>query len=275
MNILVLSDFSANAKNAMYFALDLALESNATVKILNCVSVPHSKSNVVVSIMDILKEDSEKGLSELKDEISAKPSYNQLTIEMLSSVGELSSTVQEISSQWEVDFVVMGTKGMTALEEIFIGSNTTKVISEIELPILAIPATAEYSSINQITFAADLIPLESKVMLASLKLIADKFVDTVQLMHVYASSDEVLTKEQLKELESIKEYLSPLKVNEHFINHNKSSTELASFAAVKNNDLLAMVSRKQGFFKRLFSSSNTETVALKTAIPLLVIPEIN
>jgi nucleotide-binding universal stress UspA family protein len=275
MNILVLSDFSANAKNAMYFALDLALESEATVKILNCVSVPHSKSNVVVSIMDILKEDSEKGLNELKEEIAAKKAYNKLTIEMLSSVGELSSTVQEISSKWEVDFVVMGTKGMTALEEIFIGSNTTKVISEISLPILAIPVEAEYSSINQITLAADLIPLKSKAQLASLKMIANKFVDTVQLMHVYSSSDHVLSEDQTNELSSIKEYLSPLKVNEHFISHNKSSDELASFAAVKNNDLLAMVSRKQGFFKRLFSSSNTETVALKTAIPLLVIPEIN
>tara|TARA_R110002049_G_scaffold305714_3_gene503054 strand:- start:1405 stop:2232 length:828 start_codon:yes stop_codon:yes gene_type:complete len=275
MNILVLTDFSVNAKNALYFALDLALESNANVKILNCVSAPPSKSNVVVSIMDILKEDSEKGLNELQNDIKNHKEYSTLKLEMLSSVGELSSTVEEISSQWNIDFIVMGTKGMTALEEIFIGSNTTKMISEVELPLLAIPMDCKYSSIKEITFAADLVELKSKEILAPLKLIASSFVDTIQLFHVYGNKENQLESEKRKELEEIKSYLSPLIIKEVFADHSKSSQELADFSSINKNDLLAMVSRKHGFFKRLFSTSNTETVALKTAIPLLVLPERN
>lgn len=275
MNILVLTDFSANAKNALHFALDLALESDSTVKILNCVSVPPSKSNVVVSIMDILKEDSEKGLNELKSEISKDDRYKSLNLELLSSVGELSSTVEEISGKWQIDFVVMGTKGMTALEEIFIGSNTTKVISEISLPILAIPIESKYSTIEEITFAADLVPLASKATLLPLKLVANNFVTSVQLFHVHSTSENVLNSGQVAEIEEIKSYLAPLIVKEKLVDHAKSSKELANYASIKNNDILAMVSRKHGFFKRLFSSSNTEEVALKTAIPLLVMPEIN
>lgn len=275
MNILVLTDFSETAKNALFFALDFAIESNATVKVLNCVSVPPSKSNVVVSIMDILKQDAEKGLNDLQDEIKNHNKYSALTIEMLSSVGELNSTVQEISSQWKVDFVIMGTKGMSALEEIFVGSNTTKLISEIELPILAIPLGANYSSIEEITFASDLVPLKAIESLAPLKQIAEKFVNNVQLFHVHLDKTNTLEVEQKQELKAIKDYLLPIQIKEVYVDHSKSSDELANFSNIKNNDILAMVSRKHGLFKRLFSSSNTETVALKTAIPLLVLPEIN
>lgn len=275
MNILVLTDFSETAKNALFFALDFAIESNATVKVLNCVSVPPSKSNVVVSIMDILKQDAEKGLNDLQDEIKNHNKYSALTIEMLSSVGELNSTVQEISSQWKVDFVIMGTKGMSALEEIFVGSNTTKLISEIELPILAIPLGANYSSIEEITFASDLVPLKAIESLAPLKQIAEKFVNNVQLFHVHLDKTNTLEVEQKQELKAIKDYLLPIQIKEVYVDHSKSSDELANFSNIKNNDILAMVSRKHGLFKRLFSSSNTETVALKTSIPLLVLPEIN
>lgn len=275
MNILVLTDFSETAKNALFFALDFAIESNATVKVLNCVSVPPSKSNVVVSIMDILKQDAKKGLNELQDEIKNHNKYSALTIEMLSSVGELNSTVQEISSQWKVDFVIMGTKGMSALEEIFVGSNTTKLISEIELPILAIPLGANYSSIEEITYASDLVPLKTIESLAPLKHIAEKFVNNVQLLHVHLDKTNTLEVEQKQELKAIKDYLLPIQIKEVYVDHSKSSDELANFSNIKSNDILAMVSRKHGLFKRLFSSSNTETVALKTAIPLLVLPEIN
>jgi len=275
MNILVLTDFSETAKNALFFALDFAIESNATVKVLNCVSVPPSKSNVVVSIMDILKQDAEKGLNDLQDEIKNHNKYSALTIEMLSSVSELNSTVQEISSQWKVDFVIMGTKGMSALEEIFVGSNTTKLISEIELPILAIPLGANYSSIEEITYASDLVPLKAIESLAPLKHIAEKFVNNVQLLHVHLDKTNTLEVEQKQELKAIKDYLLPIQIKEVYVDHSKSSDELANFSNIKNNDILAMVSRKHGLFKRLFSSSNTETVALKTAIPLLVLPEIN
>lgn len=275
MNILVLTDFSETAKNALFFALDFAIESNATVKVLNCVSVPPSKSNVVVSIMDILKQDAEKGLNDLQDEIKNHNKYSALTIEMLSSVGELNSTVQEISSQWKVDFVIMGTKGMSALEEIFVGSNTTKLISEIELPILAIPLGANYSSIEEITYASDLVPLKTIESLAPLKHIAEKFVNNVQLLHVHLDKTNTLEVEQKQELKAIKDYLLPIQIKEVYVDHSKSSDELANFSNIKSNDILAMVSRKHGLFKRLFSSSNTETVALKTAIPLLVLPEIN
>lgn len=275
MNILVLTDFSETAKNALFFALDFAIESNATVKVLNCVSVPPSKSNVVVSIMDILKQDAEKGLNDLQDEIKNHNTYSSLTIEMLSSVGELNSTVQEISSQWKVDFVIMGTKGMSALEEIFVGSNTTKLISEIELPIMAIPLGANYSSIEEITYASDLVPLKAIESLAPLKQIAEKFVNNVQLLHVHLDKTNTLEVVQKQELKAIKDYLMPIQIKEVYVDHSKSSDELANFSNIKNNDILAMVSRKHGLFKRLFSSSNTETVALKTAIPLLVLPEIN
>lgn len=275
MNILVLTDFSETAKNALFFALDFAIESNATVKVLNCVSVPPSKSNVVVSIMDILKQDAEKGLNDLQDEIKNHNTYSSLTIEMLSSVGDLNSTVQEISSQWKVDFVIMGTKGMSALEEIFVGSNTTKLISEIELPIMAIPLGANYSSIEEITYASDLVPLKAIESLAPLKQIAEKFVNNVQLLHVHLDKTNTLEVVQKQELKAIKDYLMPIQIKEVYVDHSKSSDELANFSNIKNNDILAMVSRKHGLFKRLFSSSNTETVALKTAIPLLVLPEIN
>lgn len=194
---------------------------------------------------------------------------------MLSSVGELNSTVQEISSQWEVDFVIMGTKGMSALEEIFVGSNTTKLINEIKLPILAIPLGANYSSIDEITFASDLVPLNTMDSLAPLKQLAEKFVNSVQLLHMHLDKRNTLEKEQKIELKAIENYLLPLQIKDVYVGHSKSSNELVTFSKFSNNVLLAMVSRKHGLFKRLFSSSNTKTVALKTAIPLLVLPEIN
>ncbi len=191
MNILALTDFSKNAENALEFALELALKNNATISILNCFSLPYSKSNVVVSILDLLEKDAEDGLKTVQEKIKSNPKYKDITIKSYAQMGVLNLVVNEISKREKFDLIVMGTKGLSAFEEIFVGSNTTQLIKSAAIPILAIPEDFNYQPFNNITYASDLLQLKKIESLELMKQIAILYEDKVSILHVSKEGNKI------------------------------------------------------------------------------------
>ncbi len=58
-------------------------------------------------------------------------------------------------ADYKIDIVVMGTHGASGITELILGSNTASVIEKAPVPVLAIPANAVYTGINNVVYAYD------------------------------------------------------------------------------------------------------------------------
>lgn len=120
-HILFPTDFSDNSSQAFPYALDIALLLGADLVIFNAYQLPHSKSNVMVSIVDRMKEDSQNELEILKDKALSQEKYKNLKITITSRSGNFTSQIPKVANEFKSELIVIGTKGASSLKEIFIG----------------------------------------------------------------------------------------------------------------------------------------------------------
>jgi nucleotide-binding universal stress UspA family protein len=131
--ILLPTDFSATAKNAALYALQLAEQVGAKNLVLyHSYEIPVTIDPLVpgLQMLDIetLKKNSEKGLSNF--ELELKPFANNVTISSISEYGALASGLDELCARVHAGLIVMGITGGGLLEEKLIGSNTISVAKQ-------------------------------------------------------------------------------------------------------------------------------------------------
>jgi nucleotide-binding universal stress UspA family protein len=273
MNILVLTDFSKNAKNALEFALEFALISKSTISVLNCFDLPHTKSSIVTSIIDVLKADSEKGLKTIEDYVKTSDRFKGISLNLYSNIGDMETIVPQVASEVKADLLLMGTKGVSAFEEFFIGSNTTRMIKSASIPVLAIPESYDYQKFDAITFASDLEPIENKHCIKVLKKMGLVLNKKVNILHILQNEETEINSVKRAVLDKMKADLQPVESNSVFVKKEKVSDGLTTYLLNSGGGFLAMIARKHSFFERLFQGSNTEMLAYRTSVPLLSIPD--
>ncbi|RMG83540.1 MAG: universal stress protein, partial [Bacteroidetes bacterium] len=130
--ILLPTDFSENSLKSIEYAINLFKEETVEYFLLNAYMPPQAGAAMLVSIDDILKEDSIKNLRKLHRKLSEK--YNELKFEMSyeSVKGTLEYGVQYMVRNYGVDLIVMGTKGASGVKEVLVGSNTAEVVRMAE-----------------------------------------------------------------------------------------------------------------------------------------------
>lgn len=136
--IIVPTDFSPFADNALDFALQIAPKIEATVLLLHVIDLPpliqtlYMDNYGLEQLYTDAKKQAEEKLKQQRDKHRGK---------ILSSVvfqGRLVTVLNDIERQYNAQLIVMGTKGASGIKETFIGSNTEKVIRNSRTPVISI-----------------------------------------------------------------------------------------------------------------------------------------
>ncbi len=145
-NILIPTDFSNNAYNALYYATRLFKNEPCKFYILNTFDAePHIitsriESDKESSTYKDLKNQSQERLTETFHSIVRDTEDFDHTFETVVSSKELLEALKESIKSKNIDLIVMGTKGATGAKGFFIGSNTSNTIQKIkDCPVLAVP----------------------------------------------------------------------------------------------------------------------------------------
>src|SRR6056297_1642390 len=160
--ILVATDFSNEAYNALYYATQLFAKQKCEIYILNVYDryTPLQKKTKhelgEMSKIEKLEKESVVGLTKTFHKINLDVKNDFHDFKKLSKQGKLGQVVTQTVKNLKIDLVVMGNKGKTGAKEIFMGSNTLKVLSILEqCPLLAIPKEVEYKPQMEIAFITD------------------------------------------------------------------------------------------------------------------------
>lgn len=266
--ILFPTDFSKTADNALTFAIELAKKTQARIIAVNAYDLPYAETVMTHSLLDIMRENSEKAMADVELRLKdAGAAY-----ECLSLLGAPSRIIRQLAEDKFADYVVMGTKGASGIEEVLIGSNAVSIIHSVEIPIFTIPNTARLETIKKILFGFD---FKNKNMQKPLGLLADiarTFEAQVLIAHVLDNYDS--TNDEMQRSKAlIEKYFTGIEHHYKLLNGDDTEDILLKAAEEEKADLLTLVARNYNFFEGLFRSRVTSKIAYHSKLPFLVLHE--
>lgn len=273
--ILVPTDFSATAKNAAIYAIELAKQIGATKVIIfnayEAVMPTMTMDPTVPSIMPVdietYKNISETGLQKFAADLQAACN-NQVVLETLNDLNTLVSGISEAAGKTGANLIVMGITGGNALEESLIGSNTVDVAKAITVPMIIVPPNAVFKTIEEITLAVDLKKVEATTPTQPIKNLLDVIKAKLFVLHVNDGEDDADKDDQMGVLNGLLEGYNP----EYFFVNNISFIDgINDFVDSKNVDLIITIPKKHSWFETLFKRSHTKLLAFHSHVPLMVV----
>ena len=277
LKILLPTDFSPNAWNAITYALRLFKEEHCQFYILHTYTPAFYRMDYLVggpsfsAIPDYGVDISLAGLDKTMADIEVEFPNPKHSFETLSAFNLLTDEINDLTREKEIDLVVMGTKGATGAKEIFLGTNTVYVIRKSSVPVLAVPENFEFRPVKKILFPTDYWSQYNKEEVSHLVKMAEMCKAKVAVLHVKEEYDLSEKQEENKAilstilqntphyLEMLKGALMPNAVIDHIEEHK--------------HDLLFMMNRKHSFLERLMWKQNIDQISFHVQIPFMVIPD--
>ncbi|MEN9001207.1 MAG: universal stress protein, partial [Flavobacteriales bacterium] len=181
--ILVPTDFSDCANNALEYAIFLAKKMDAELVILSAYHIPSSgAASIVVNIQEDLRKETQEDLDAVIEAKTKK--YGWLKISSVVDFNIPSNSIVRMVDKDEYDMVVLGTTGASGIKDIFIGSTTSAIINRVKIPILAVPCDSEYDNIDTLLMACSLDSVKSMDSMNFFKLFATKLNFKVKFLNV-------------------------------------------------------------------------------------------
>lgn len=269
--IIIATDFSAEAENAMHFAAAAAAERNYEVILftLQNISIHALNSRISAEGLDQLILKYQDKLNKAAAKLATD--YSITTIPHF-AMGDFYEELPKCFEAHNADIVVLG-MAQKSLEQDLLGNTTTQSLHRFSFPIMAIPLTVEYQGIKNILFACDMVRGVHKLILEKVKSFAQDFGANVEVFHV---SDKVAELKQEKEssmhLEEIQEEFSGISYQYKNVQSNEIVSAIYAEMEVLQADLLIMVPYRYGFWASLVHKSKTRVMASSNSIPLLSLP---
>lgn len=266
--ILIPTDFSENSLNAFQFAADFFNHAENKFLVCNVYDIPRGGTSGLFTLLQQLKEQSEKNMEEFMTSLSAKYADKSFTMESKVLQGNFEDAVAHLAEKAQADFVVMGTKGSSGLKDKLIGSNAASVLKSIKLPVFAIPTNYNKAAINQICFSYDGAAVDQNDLQLMLEL-SKQHELPIKVLHV-----------RLKEGSPIQNWAELEKM---LGQHRASLHEVAAEnfeEGLKNGiegekDMLVLIRRKKSFWEWLINDSDTQKVIKHFQIPIMVLPDVD
>jgi len=274
--ILLPTDFSDNAWNAVDFGCRLFNDEECTFYLLNTYTpVIYHLEYVLVNpaqfgLGDPIRENSERCLESVKERIKENFNNPRHHVECISAFNTLIPEIKEVVQDQAIDLIIMGTKGATGAKEVLFGSNTVHVFKAVDCPVMAVPDDYTFEQPREI-----LLPTDYRVTLTKdhLKLIIDlarRVNARIHVMHVFDEAEfSEFQHENRTKLEAVmKEVPSTF----HNLDEQSIPEAISNFQMKWKINLLVMVNNKHSFFENLFFRPTINQIGFHLNVPFLVIP---
>ncbi|MFW0718640.1 universal stress protein [Pedobacter sp. N23S346] len=282
-NILLLTDFSANASHVAAYAYDFAKRIQASMTICNAITIPSELPNAGLIIWPmespaVMIEQSEHNLNKLRMHLQKRDqSHNQKPlITVLNQSGSLQDVVAEIISERPIDLLAMGTHD-NHMDSFLKMNQVRKMIDALQAPALLIPLKLKFEPIRNIYFASDLTDFSGDLeFLSQIVPISRSFKSEIFVIHISRTKITVALKENIDAMliKLRKELGYPGIYFREIIGDSEVST-FEKLMIEKSMDLLVVVHRDHGFFSRLLNGSMTKKLAGALSAPMLIFNETN
>lgn len=269
--IIITTDFSEIADNAMEYAAELAKLFDAKLVLFNAFKLSVHASNTLLpaaKIQELLNENHRR-LKGKADHIAAK--YNIETA-FESNFSFMEEELTSLVDKYDADLVVFGMASKT-FEQDLLGNNTTMAIRKMSFPVLAVPIGAKFKGIKNVLFACDILHGIPAKILTHIKAVAADLKSNVEVFYVDEKIEELKANDkEVLATDLIHDGLDGITYSHKSVRSNAVIREIEKEIIAYEADLLIMVPKKYGFWASIVHKSKTRMMASGLNIPLLSIP---
>ena len=277
-HILLPTDFSKAAQNAMDFSFSFFRGASCTFHFLNTYTPDFIHSRVMALASsgspeeDAMQVASEQGLRNLINSLADEHPDSGFDFRTVSSFNLLTEEIREQVELHDIDLIISGTTGASGLKEVFLGSNSVRILKAAsESPILVIPQEARFRKNGRIALVTDFCSPYSASQIESILEFQKRMDGSLEVMHI--GNPEGLT--GFQELHKHQLFLELERLEPHM----KWMWPQASKAQVIQNylqqesiDMLIMIRNEHHLVDEWLREPVVKKVAFHTRIPMLVLP---
>jgi len=228
----------------------------------------HNIPETLISLEDILHEQSEKGLKNNLGQILDR--YHEIKIDTISAYGDPSVTIKKTVKDRAIDLVVLGSRGSKSLAGAVFGSTTSDLVNRIAQPMLIVPLHSDTEEPKKIVFATDLVQVEDLKSLEPMLLLARKHRAEVVIMNVTGNAQHYEIHQALQRLD-FNSHFDGINYRFEVVYNEDVLNGIGEFINQEKADLLVLSPKQYPAFKGMFHLSVTRKMISRTEIPLLII----
>lgn len=274
--ILLPTDFSENAWNAMKYALKFFEGSTCTFYLLhvNTLSYAMTTDPLYVDTEDFIEntytQPSKLQLRNLLKRISQEfPDNKNHHFFTLTDYNFFIDSIREHVDEKKIDMIVMGTKGATGLKKLIIGSNAADVIKKVKCTTLIVPENATFTNLNEIAFPTDYFLTYGVNLLKPLYDILEMQHSSLRILHITHESEKLsLSQQDNKDL--LEDYFSNFEMGFYNLTNKKVEDAVECFVQSRDIKMIAMVAKNLSYFQQILLHNKIEEISYHTHVPFLV-----
>tara|TARA_R110001632_G_scaffold714_5_gene2618 strand:+ start:534 stop:1328 length:795 start_codon:yes stop_codon:yes gene_type:complete len=258
-NILVPIGSNKSAISTLQYAIDFANEIDANVYVIS-IFKEFSKVGGMAKVNTLLKEESENTI----EKVMKGTDHKNVTVIAHPVKGDPLEGVARLCKHIDIDLMVLAPRSNSVKEEVYLGKMTGKLVKQTDIPVMIVPNDYTFSWPNKVMLAFKDGRFKRKHVLDPLGFIVKKSKAELHLLHVQTPDST----EESKELNNT----LPELVTSYTKTDNATTYQglLEHFQTV-NPDMICVVRRKRGFFKKLWEKNVVLKKEFYTTKPLLIL----
>jgi nucleotide-binding universal stress UspA family protein len=272
--ILIPIDFSETSMLAIEHAGFTAQLFKAELVLLHVVEKHWEQFSIVapelrVSPPSDLMNTIEKKLGEVATTIRSKYGVKSTTV---LTTGNIFNEILSISKEQSVDLVVMGTHGTSGFVEFFIGSNTFKMVTQSDCPIISVQVHS-----NRLGFKEILLPIDdsahSRQKVNHAIVLAKHFASKIHILGLADSDDETERKKFEIKLDQIEEYIKKcdLPYSRKTVDGKNQAKTSYDYAKSINADLIVIMTDQDENITGRLMGTYAQQIINHSKIPVMTI----
>lgn len=267
--ILVPTDFSEVANNALKVAKSIAQKTKATIHLANFYTIPIGSYNypdigVPSDIIEEIRKSTIEGIEKMVLELKSEGFHVESTVEIGMAVDE----ILELGNKLNADLLIMGTTGAGSLINKIIGSNAANVMQQTKIPIILVPKDCVFDGIYNVVYLDELKADDTDVLYKLFKFSDEIGVHHVKLLNVNTGFFYQPVNEHL--LIQLDRMFGLEKIKLDTVDAADVKEGINKYLETHMIDMVVMSTSKKTLLERIFIQSNTQTMALYTKVPLMI-----
>ena len=283
-NILLATDFSKNAENALPFAINLVKKLNGKLYLLHAYEYPIFSLKEAFSF-DNKVEFLEKIVHGVR--LKAHDKLNQIIINnnlsyikhrALLRKGNVKKEILNAIKINDIDLVIMGTRGAAAEKGFFVKRITKNIIQQASCPVFVVPKSAQFNKISKIVYLSNFKHDETNIInhcnefakLYHAHLVILHISDEKNIQHLYNNEVSTLEKQNIEVIKTAIDKFAYHKITYKEIVSKTVIDGINEFIKIDHPDVIVMTTYTSTLFEKLFHKSLTKKMLFHTNIPLMV-----
>ncbi len=278
--ILLPTDFSVNALQAINYALELYKDEPCIFYLLNVFYIDVNDLENIINmepggeLYETSKTESLRGLDKLLNALAFGENENSKhSFQTISTSSLPLEAIKKVVEEKDIELIVMGTRGETNSDSKIYGSTALSVMEKIRnCPVIVVPQLAKLNLPKEIVFPTSYKTHFKRRELDYLIDITIRCDASIRILHIM--TEDNMSDKQKATKTQLEDYFVDVNHSFHFLRNMAVTAAINCFVDSRESDMIAFINKKHNFFASIINQPVVKGIAYESKVPILVMHDL-